>query len=93
VKQVDGLYFLRSTVFRVFEGSTECDWQLTVKSLDDTYQFLREVVPSESQNPASVETQDLFALAVKVEQREVEAVGVTLEVEAMVVIVWEDEER
>ena len=36
----------------------------TVKSLEDTYHFLHEVVPSESQNPASVESQDCLAHAV-----------------------------
>ena len=37
----------------------------TIKSLEDIYHFLREVVSSESQNPASVESQDHSALAVQ----------------------------
>ena len=45
---------------RVFMGSTECDCQLNY--LEDTYHFLCKVVPSESQNPSSV---DLLALVVQ----------------------------
>ena len=36
-----------------------------VKSHEDTYYFLREVVPLESQNSAIVETQDRLALAIQ----------------------------
>ena len=36
-----------------------------IKSLEITYHFLREIVPSESQNSAIVETRDRSALAVQ----------------------------
>jgi len=36
----------------------------TIKSLEDTYHFLCEVVPSESKNSANVETQDRYVFAV-----------------------------
>jgi len=36
-----------------------------IKSLENTYHFLREVVPSELQNKANVETQDRSALVIK----------------------------
>jgi len=39
--------------------------RFTSKSLEDTYQFLHEVVPSESENPTSVETRDRSALVVQ----------------------------
>ena len=65
----------------------------TVKSLEDTYHCLREVVPSKSQNPANMETQIIQLLQSKAEQHEVEAVRVILEVAVVVMVMEEDEER
>ena len=64
----------------------------TVKSLEDTYHCLREVV-SKSQNPANVETQIIQLLQSKAEQHEVEAIGAILEVAVVVMVMEEDEER
>jgi len=51
VKQVDGSHFLRSITSRVLKARSNVIDSSTVKSLEDTYHFLREVVHSESENP------------------------------------------
>ena len=65
VKQVDGSCFLRSVMSIVFEGATEYDLQFYYQSLEDTYHFLREVVPSESHNIVIMKNHDHSALRLR----------------------------
>ena len=95
--QVDNSYFLRSIVSRVLESSFDMIVSFTVKSLKNTYHFLREVVPSESQIPANVKSQDHSAFAIQDRIAKGRGPGSDLKVKAVrevvVMVVREDEEE
>ena len=86
------LVFLKGLRPEFFKARPSVNGNSTVKSLEDTQHFLREV-PSESHNLAIVETQDHYALTVQSKTAEDRGRGVILELEAVVVAIQENEQE